>query len=78
MVTFEQELEEREDVILIYIEDLVPDIIASTNVYRWLVLWNEHKEVLVSMVGRHGTRAGDTGALASILNEIGMHWRLLN
>lgn len=29
MVTFEQDLEERKDVILIYIEDPVPDIIAS-------------------------------------------------
>lgn len=43
MVTFEQDLEERKDVILIYIEDPVPDIIASTSMYRWLVLWNEHE-----------------------------------
>lgn len=78
LVTFEQDLEERKDVILIYIEDLVSDIIASTYLYRWLVMWNECKEVLVFRVGRHGTRAGDTGALTSILNEIGIHWRLLN
>jgi hypothetical protein len=45
--TFEQALEER-----IYIEDLVPDRIASTKVCRWLVVSKEQEEVLVSRIGR--------------------------
>lgn len=80
MVTFEQDLEERkEDVSLIYIEDLVPDIIAGTKVCRWLVIVKERKEVLLSRMRRHSIRTDNTGALSLILNDIGiLGWTLVN